>query len=98
MIEASVPHDDIGKVLGPEVGEEQRRLHELIEVVESVALLQPVELLDEDVSEGRAHLALADGPLREASDEQIDIPNVGIDRLEERQERRPLGGRVAAQV
>ena len=52
VIEPGVPHDDVGEVLRSDIGEEQRRILELVEVVEAVALLQPVELLLEDPGEG----------------------------------------------
>ena len=90
MIQPSVPHDDVGEVLGPNIGQEQRIVLQLIEVVEAIALLEAVELLIEDESEGRAHLALADRRLRYTADEQVDVPDVdifrAIDRLEQCQE------------
>ena len=82
-----------------DVGEEQRRILELIEVVVAVALLQPVELLLEDPGEGRAHLARAERRLREAADEQVDVVDVdvflAVGGLEQRQELGLLGGRAA---
>ena len=99
VVETGVPRDDVGEVLGIDVGEDQRRILELVEVVVAVALLQPVELLLEDPGEGRAHLARADRGLGEAANEQVDVVDVdvvlAIGRLEQGKECGLLLGRAA---